>query len=1264
MSSKLTYNYNIFIKIFAFLFLFKLKEINANMIFKKIQSNREELLYLDKENPIKCYLYQNNKYQQEKSYDIILQLKDILKDNYDDYIYIYMSNNFISYEEIIKIDETTNNLIDYQLKFDISSLSLNYSEYSLNNINGYTLYQFYYIIFVKGNNNNSLKCNFIIFNTMNEIELFPKEIASKFYYRFENNYNSTTNYIFAINSKFVTNKNLNIQFLTYSENNLFNIDIYKIINKNETFEIYSLQNFNSLDYVMEINDIQFFYINLSLTQNNNETIDSSNRFAIFFNFLCFDCDINFKKIPEQSKEFYFLSKKEYYFYSIMNCSDYINNGIELNNNLFYMLQFFLDEDYLISNNDFFLLEYFIYSINVNITINNDYLNYLINNNNNFIRMKSIYNNVNNIFFYKAYINNNNNDNLNKLILIKITLNNNNIKNKLRLKHIHFRSLPLIILSEEIYNNKKSFIKYYISQNILDKFGYYYISIKDIDRNKILYCPYESTMNLYFGEYDISESLILPILENQKLYIINQYNSTLYNGITIITLNKYNNYFFQFGEIDDTILDNLKIYNFKKNEINMNKEISINNNIKELYFFNIYYFNDSFILDLNIIFGNVTVEYLSLDSLRDIDKNFYNIFPFYKEILKNNIKIINNPTLIDTSNIEIIRIINNQYSNDINNTKKLTKNLFYINKYKIYTEMEENNLVPLFISSQDYFNKYKININSISGEMKYKFLLYNGNPLNEDNDEYNVSISINNEFFYLSIKDNNFIHRGVANILRNNNVRINNLCHKNVLIWGQIGNLEENKYEIFYASEKSFTGVMTIGKVYLFVFDYITIIKKKEIGLYPYKLVFDLEKPISSKSNGYYHQSLVNKDLDIKKFIFNPTNINAIYYEMAHFGKIISFFNEITLEDFNYIFNDDKHFYLNTLIQQINGYLKVNFYMEYKYDLTEKENELVSFNFDNSIYSTNFKLAEATKKKLLFQVLSCEKSNNFDVSFFKENSEISFSLSKNDINENIEKITEQNIFGIIYLDKINNIDNDNYFLRIINPQKLFLRYIYTNSNIELSHINYLHEQNKEQYNINIEKIKKVENKDIFSISFDCFLKNTITNYFILTLNEREDDIINECQFLSYLYNHKNNFAINTKNNRILSDYIAYNNYISFKDEGINERISREITFETFGNYKVYILAEELENYSLYKLLGVKTYSYINEGNDINESVENKKENEVSFILILLIILLSLLIIILSSFIIYHYVRKENINQIISFMNLPNKELYNMKKNNMT
>jgi len=159
-------------------------------------------------------------------------------------------------------------------------------------------------------------------------------------------------------------------------------------------------------------------------------------------------------------------------------------------------------------------------------------------------------------------------------------------------------------------------------------------------------------------------------------------------------------------------------------------------------------------------------------------------------------------------------------------------------------------------------------------------LVNKNPFNEEYQEYNISISINNESFYLSQIDNNIFHIGVASILRFNQVKITNNCHKSLLVWVQIENFDESNYEVFYASQNYFNGVISTGKIYLFLFDYINIIKKKDIGLYPYKFIFHLEKPISSKCNGYYHQLLVNlkdpkdlkdlKDLKVPKVPKDPT----------------------------------------------------------------------------------------------------------------------------------------------------------------------------------------------------------------------------------------------------------------------------------------------------------------------------------------------------------------------------------------------------------
>jgi hypothetical protein len=118
-------------------------------------------------------------------------------------------------------------------------------------------------------------------------------------------------------------------------------------------------------------------------------------------------------------------------------------------------------------------------------------------------------------------------------------------------------------------------------------------------------------------------------------------------------------------------------------------------------------------------------------------------------------------------------------------------------------------------------------------------------------------------------------------------------------------------------------------------------------------------------------------------------------------------------------------------------------MEYKYDLTDKKNELVSLDFDESIYSISYKLAEANKNKyLLFQVLSCDYYKDFNVLFFKENSNISYSLFKNYDNNKIGNISQENIFGYINLENFNE-EKDSMFLKVVRPGKLFVRYIYTN-----------------------------------------------------------------------------------------------------------------------------------------------------------------------------------------------------------------------------
>jgi len=675
------------------------------------------------------------------------------------------------------------------------------------------------------------------------------------------------------------------------------------------------------------------------------------------------------------------------------------------------------------------------------------------------------------------------------------------------------------------------------------------------------------------------------------------------------------------------------------------------------FFNKIFLNEFYILQANVIYGDISIDYLCLDNLTDSEKNYNNIFPLNKQLLINHIKVIKNPILINCSRLEIIRIMNNKYINEIQNINNPTKNLLYINRYKLSSEIEQNQLSALFIPSDNDITKYKINTNSINELLKYKFIIFGYEP----EYEFHIVININNKRINISSNDKIRNYTGEINISKyNNQIRIFNNGNQNLFLWSIIGNFDDTNIEIFNASNSFLNNYMSVGKTYLFVFDYFNIINKESLGLYPYKFIFSLERTNSLRSDGYYSQFLADINLSLENNLFNLFNINAIYFELKNSEEIILFNDGLNFEKSDSYLNTYKHQNIYTFINLVSGYLMIKFYMIYRYELSDKKNKLLSFDFDKSIYAINYHIEKPKKNNnLFFQTLICFPERDYNITFFQENSNISYSLNNNNDKGVLKEISFGNIFGYIDLNQYNNNINENeYFIVITKPGKLFMRYSYAKDKIDFDIINSIKNNSKYNSNINIEKTRKIENKDIFSISFDCLLKNTLINYYLLILEEKEEDMNNECQFLSYLYQHGNNDEKYLNN---LINNLEYQKFISFKDEGTYDRITKEITFEDFGHYKIYILAEEIENYSFYKLLGRKEYSYVfdsSENNNVNKEKENKEEedNGISSFLIALIIILSILIL-LVVLTIYRYVKKDNFNQIIAFMNLPKKNSSN-------
>lgn len=1244
MFSIISYFQDIIFKIIL-LSLFFPNLIDSYNLPKNLLSYKTEFLLLDKANPIKYFAYQNNNYKKGSFYDIIFQLKKKTKIlDKEVYLYIYGTNTYnINTMDLIKVKEK-NEFIGFQLKFDLNSKNEYMDEYPLihhDNINNLA-FQYYYLVFqFNPSHTENFNASFIIFNTLDIIEIIPDDKVYQFYFKYKNDY-LRTKYNFRMNLKNNIYNFLNIQLISNDDNNKFNISIEK-----DSSEIYTSNFFNKLDYNMKTEDIQLFNLNLSFNENFNNNDKS---FAILFDFS--PQSFNFQKLNENSVNVKLLSRKEFYF-----SKDFTAKNSNYIQKIYYCLEFSSNND-IEYKKDYFSLKYSIIELNQNakqnnLKIKNGFnLELIKNNESNWIEMKSCRSEVYSRFFFKADINIQ--EIMNKTMIIKIILNNVE-KDKLIIKNVDFRFLPLITLTEDIYNNKRSYIKFFNSSTSIDRIGYYYIPTSNIQTNKIIYCPYENCIDIIFGELDLSDEILLPYIQNISFYFIKPFNnSNIYNGITVLTFSSNYNYFFQFGDFEEKILNNLKI-NDIKNFVNINKEIKFNNNINELYFFNNIFLNEFFVLQTNIIYGDISVDYLCLDNLSDNEKNYNNIFPLNKQLLNNHIKVIKNPILINCSRLEIIRITNNKYINENQTINNLTKNILYINRYRLSTEIEQNQLSALFISSDQDNTKYKIITNSINETLKYRFLIFGY----ESEYEYNITININNKKINIS-SNNKKIYTGKINISKNKNqIIINNNGNQNLLIWSRIGDFEDVDIKIFNASLSFYNNIMTAGKTYLFSFDYFNIINKESLGLYPYKFVFSLEKCNSLKTNGYYSQFLASNNNSIQNNLFSIFDINSIYFEFKNSEEIITFDNGLNFEQFSYL-NTNKERNMYTLINLVSGYLMIKFYMIYKYDINYKRNKLLSFDFDTSIYSINY-LIEKPKnnKNLFFQTLLCFPEKDYNITFFIENSNISYSLNNYNDKDMLKEINFGNIFGYINLNQyINIINNSEYFIGITKPGKLFMRYSYTKDQLNFDIINSIKDKSKYNSNINIEKTRKIENKDIFSISFDCLLKNTLTNYYLLILEEKEEDLDNECKFLSYLYQYGDNEEKNFNN---LINNLEYQKFISFKDEGTYDRITKEITFEDFGNYKIYILAEEIENYSFYKLLGGKEYSYVfdsNENNNVNKEKEKEEdeENGKSSFLIALIIILSILIL-LVILTIYRYVKKDNFNQIFAFMNLPRKNSSN-------
>lgn len=143
------------------------------------------------------------------------------------------------------------------------------------------------------------------------------------------------------------------------------------------------------------------------------------------------------------------------------------------------------------------------------------------------------------------------------------------------------------------------------------------------------------MNIYKGDYNIIEDASdYLISENSRLDKISEPSEPNKEiDFTVITYNEKNNYFVQVAEVSIEIYDNLYIEN-EKNKGSLNREVEINKPIHNYYLF---YVNDEknsdydMILDVQITYGNISVEYVDINYIKESDFNLNDIISFNEKV---------------------------------------------------------------------------------------------------------------------------------------------------------------------------------------------------------------------------------------------------------------------------------------------------------------------------------------------------------------------------------------------------------------------------------------------------------------------------------------------------------------------------------------------------------------------------------------------------------------------------------------------------------
>ena len=1138
---------NIYNPIFLIILVSKcIKSIDINT-YKDISEYEHISLYLKEEDHYSIFKY-NNKREET---NLVLQLNttsSYLPIN----IYFY-NNNEITY------NESSGEFKNYVKKYKQDIIKEN-EEFEFESDS-----KDCYIVFSISVYNQSYNGSFTVFQI--PVDLLLNDVMAKnnnFYFLYGNNFESISSeskYVFRIDSNEFNNDNrIYIHCLTKS---LISKDI--IIKDNDDLII--LENdTNNLDYYLDITKKKVY--NIELKAKYNDTFS----FAVFFEIL-YDAKDKVKFIGDNKSVCkYILGETTYYFYDYINTTKY-----QLNDSLFYV-------SYLSSLEKRIIVEYFtVYNYTNKDNLDIDELNEIALNGN-FTQMKDK-KEINNIFYYKYHNENKTNNNI---VVFRIKPNYSEILN---LNLFCIKKLPVIEINSDFFEQK------FTSDFILDNIGYFYLPNKktyynDSLTNILLYGSEKNSFEVYEGLYDIVDSNEKDnkLIENDDKFLILNNTSKNYT-IKIINLEKFN-YTFQL------FLTSFKSSSFCINKNGKNKEIYMNNSIKEFYLINSNKNTERFILEPRVIYGNFTAKYFNLDSIEnESNLNIKDIFDN-----NNNLEIIYNSKLTNSS-LEIIKIINNDFNSSID-----FKGLIYINRYNFSDNIKKGILTPIFLQKNEKSSS-KIMTNYNNQNLDY-IIKYDPNypELLEEN---HIIIDIGKE--KLTLNKNKNILKGKFNNADNGQTIIyfENLSNNySFLLWVKFYiQEEEESFSKIQLSSDYYNGKIKNNGNYIFSLDWDNILNS--IKLYGNKIkpnIFNcyiMGDNNINLSKGYYYQ-IITENYNYDFYLYNSIN-TSISYELnsSHYF----FQTKIDIPKMNELLNENKIFHTVLYTEDNVPNTQLSFYINYMYQEELKPNSLLLLNFSTNIYSLDLNISKpkTSNSNIFFQAIYCNDEEPPEISLL-----YSYSGGSNykKLNYSFQKESKNNFY---YMAKLEDADNMNYLFQIFYPQNLFFQYDYfdddenINNNLNRIFNDYSY------YNINIEKLGEE-----LIVSFDSFELNTLTNYSLLIRNELDEKIINECQFLSLLSSYES------------KNLLIFNSI----DSGRNQRVKININIKEYGNYEVYIFAQTLNNITRYKLLGSKAYSFIiNEGSQNDSSI---------FVILLIISNIFLILLIIIIVICYCYKKQKNNN----------------------